>query len=179
MMNRFLSNRHRARFRSNWQLMKTCFKCHRALPLTEFYIHPKMADGHLNKCKECTKKEVADRLATKMKDPQWLEKERERSRLKMARIRREDREKKLPPEKRAQVQKAHRHKYPERDRARRLLTIAVREGRVIRKPCEVCGSTDSEGHHDDYSQPLQVRWLCPKHHSQRHLELRRLALAIQ
>ena len=41
--------------------MKTCFKCHLTLPLSEFYHHPRMKDGHLGKCKECTKKDVADR----------------------------------------------------------------------------------------------------------------------
>lgn len=37
---------------------KTCFKCGRTLPLDEFYAHPEMGDGHLNKCKSCTKADV-------------------------------------------------------------------------------------------------------------------------
>lgn len=53
---------------------------------------------------------------------------------------------------------------PEKRKAQTALNNAVRDGRVIKRPCEVCGNKKADGHHDDYSKPLQVRWLCHKHH---------------
>jgi len=45
---------------------------------------------------------------------------------------------------------------------------AIANGTLIRHPCEICGSTRVDAHHDDYGKPLQVRWLCRKHHLEHH-----------
>jgi hypothetical protein len=55
-----------------------------------------------------------------------------------------------------------------RHEARWLVRRAINSGRLNRKPCEVCGETKSHAHHDDYSRPLDVRWLCPTHHREHH-----------
>jgi len=55
-------------------------------------------------------------------------------------------------------------RFPEKISARIQLHNAIRKGTVERQPCEVCGDPKSEGHHFDYTKPLEVRWLCRKHH---------------
>lgn len=52
--------------------------------------------------------------------------------------------------------------------ARVQLKYAVDRGKLKRLPCEVCGNPKSEGHHENYSNPLDVKWLCQKHHTVLH-----------
>jgi hypothetical protein len=44
---------------------------------------------------------------------------------------------------------------------------AIAAGEMTREWCEVCGA-EAQAHHDDYSRPLDVRWLCPSHHKLWH-----------
>ena len=136
--------------------MKACFKCGEVKPLTEFYKHDRMGDGHLNKCKECTKKDVrTNRIVS--------ENAREYDRRRY----RDD------PERRAytaSVAKRWMENNPEKYVAHYTLTNAVRDGRKEKLDrCEICGRSGKiHGHHEDYSKPLEVMWLCPQCHNGRH-----------
>lgn len=52
--------------------------------------------------------------------------------------------------------------------AHNAVAKAVAAGEMAREWCEVCGSAAAEAHHDDYSRPLDVRWLCRSHHRRWH-----------
>lgn len=52
--------------------------------------------------------------------------------------------------------------------ARSYLHVYLKRGKILRQNCEICGSERSEAHHDDYSKPLQVVWLCREHHLMLH-----------
>jgi predicted DNA-binding protein YlxM (UPF0122 family) len=64
------------------------------------------------------------------------------------------------------------------DHAQNIAEKAIKRGVLVPQPCEKCGATGMmadgrnivQAHHDDYSKPLQVRWLCQKCHHQHHKE---------
>lgn len=114
--------------------MKTCFKCKESKPLDAFYKHPRMSDGRLGKCIECTRKDVSN-----------------------------NREKRLEYYREYDRQRGFRPSSALKTRARNLVNHTLE-----RKPCEMCGEERSDAHHDDYSKPLEVRWLCRKHHMELH-----------
>ena len=67
--------------------------------------------------------------------------------------------------------RAYWHRYDETKRqAHAAVKYAVATGRLVKADaCEDCGATVRlHGHHDDYSQPLVVRWLCPLCHKAAH-----------
>lgn len=154
--------------------MKTCFKCHATKPLDAFYKHPMMADGHLNKCKECAKRDVSDRYSRLIATPEGLEAERSRGREKYHRLY-------AGPEERAKTNARHPKTgrnwtsptatAQQKQRAHNALIRAVASGKVNRpKRCEDCGNTNKRihGHHEDYLRPLAVNWVCTTCHRRRH-----------
>ena len=56
-------------------------------------------------------------------------------------------------------------------RARNYACIAEKKGILKRQPCEICASDKAEKHHEDYSKPLEVRWLCRQCHLAVHAEM--------
>ena len=130
---------------------KPCFKCGEVKHLSAFYKHPQMPDGHLNKCKECNKQDVRDNYHKR--HDQYMAYERKRR-----------------PRTKQQVSYL-----TDKDRIERKLVTtkvgnAIRDGKLTKGACEVCGSVERvHAHHDDYGKPLEVRWLCPKHHYQVHM----------
>lgn len=69
---------------------------------------------------------------------------------------------------RAQSSRKYSASNPEKCLAHRKANDAIKRGTLTRLPCEVCGAMPSEAHHDDYSKPLDVRWLCLPHHRELH-----------
>ena len=67
-------------------MTKKCFKCGEVKSLDDFYKHKKMRDGHLNKCKECNKKDTMDRYNRLIETPEFLNSERARHREKYRRL---------------------------------------------------------------------------------------------
>lgn len=71
-------------------------------------------------------------------------------------------------EQRKKTTKAWDERNRDKRRAQSALRNAVRVGRIIRMPCEKCGNSKSEAHHEDYGKPLEVNWLCRRCHGLKH-----------
>lgn len=132
--------------------MKKCFKCKRILPFNAFYRHKRMADGHLNKCKLCTTKDVSARYNDPIARTSIIAYEKRREKDPQRRA------------KKIEYQRVRRLKSPGKNRARQKVNNAIRDGRLKRGPCEICGNKKVEAHHKDYRQYLKVNWFCRKHH---------------
>ena len=136
---------------------KECFKCKTIKPFSEFYKHKMMADGHLNKCKECNKKDAIEHRNKNIE-----------------RIREYDRERAKNPERAkaaSEISKEWRKEDVRRSSAHNKVRRAIKNGVLVKEPCSRCGEQKSVAHHEDYDKPLDVMWLCQPCHKQRHKEL--------
>lgn len=145
---------------------KICFKCNVEKPLSEFYKHKAMADGHLNKCKECNKKDVKENREKNI--DYYLEYDKQRANNPN---RAEARLKYSQTENGKIAARKAKSKWASSNTIKRaasnIVNNAIRDGKIAKpKHCEACNVKVNRlhGHHDDYAYPLQVRWLCPKCH---------------
>ncbi len=128
-------------------MYKECYRCHLIKPLSDFFTHPQMADGHLNKCKDCSN---LDSQQNRRKNISYY---REYDRLRSQLPHRQ--------QKRMEILKQQKLEQPDKYYARTKANNALRDGYLKKEPCYFCGSEDNvEMHHPDYTKPLRVYWLC-------------------
>jgi hypothetical protein len=144
---------------------KTCLRCGGRKLLAEFYKHPKMADGHLNFCKECQKTTVRAYAAANPEKIRKLTREKKRRPEYVARakawIARN-------PERSREIKRRWAEKNYAKKKTEWTLSNALRDGKIVKpKHCQKCGKAGTvEGHHPDYHKPLEVEWLCTKCHGE-------------
>lgn len=143
---------------------KKCFKCDEIKPLSEFYKHKAMKDGHVNKCRKCNRKDVRDNRSDKI--GKYREYDRERA--------------KTPERKKMFIEKTRRMRREKKGlmKSHNAVIRAIAKGALVRPSiCSRCPATENiQAHHDDHEKPLDVMWLCPICHAQRHVELGKIRM---
>jgi len=96
---------------------KICFKCNEDKPLSDYYKHKQMGDGHLNKCKDCARKDVQERVNLLSGNPNWVIGEKRRHRDKYYRLGYKNKHKPTTEAKRMVITR-YKNKYPEKLKAK-------------------------------------------------------------
>lgn len=143
--------------------MFICKHCNTEKPKTDFY------DNSKSKCKECVKS------AVRLHREQNIDRIREYDKARNNQPHRvEARKEYTKTEAGKQAKKramdAYHKRYPMKYATHVITGNAIRDGKLIQaSECSVCKSTEKiEGHHDDYTKPLDVRWLCESCHKKWH-----------
>jgi len=146
----------------------TCRKCGEEKPFEDFPRDKYAKYGRMRLCKTC--------VAIREKERYWSnpEKERERSRVKDRNRKRVRKTREKNPEYHERLARRHKlEKTTPQGLARIRLYWAIRGGRVVKPTsCQECGAPVGkerlQGHHHDYSKPLDVEWLCIACHWKKH-----------
>jgi hypothetical protein len=148
---------------------RTCKKCGQVKPIDSFPPYrAKGVIGHRHTCRECWNAKWTPVVVEHNKRyyHENINGYRDRAKNRTARQHRKD----GALHNLRNKQFAERH--PQKAAAKKAVAIAVRKGSLVPQPCRVCGKK-AQAHHDDYSKPLDVIWLCPVHHGERHRLLNR------
>lgn len=149
--------------------MKICGTCNIEKEDGDFHKRKASKDGLAARCKECQRQYDKARA----NDPERVKarEEYQKTPQGQAAVRRAKERWALKNKgKVAESTKRYREKNPNKYRAHGIVAYAIKQGNLYPEPCEICGKKKTEAHHDDYSKPLNVRWLCSKHHKQWHTD---------
>jgi len=126
-----------------------------------------MADGHLNKCKDCVKARVGKHREENLDDIREYDRQRgdlpHRVALRKAYAKTEQGKARVAVGRLAYIERN-----PEKRAAHVIVGNAVRDGRLVKGPCVHCGNPKANAHHEDYARPLEVTWLCAPCHAAHH-----------
>lgn len=142
---------------------KTCRQCDVTAPVAEFYRKLNIADGRQSICKSCHRENM--RINRAINRSRIIEYESVRNAM-PHRVAARKAYRRTPAGRASKA--GEKIRCPIQHAARQAVRNAVRRGVLTRQPCEVCGNPKSQAHHGDYSKPLDVRWLCSKHHAGWH-----------
>lgn len=131
---------------------KVCSHCRKVFPIENFYNNKRLADGKDLYCKSC-RNETKRKYETKYRDTLALYYRTWRESTKGGYNK---------------YRAKWNAKNPLKMKAHKMVANALRDGRLYKLPCETCGKERVDAHHDDYSAPLVVKWLCRIHHKARH-----------
>lgn len=149
--------------------MKSCKVCYEQKPLTEFYKNSGMTDGRINVCKICHNKRCVE--WTKQNRDRVNANNRKRAKLPEKKLARKNecKSEKAIIARREAVQR-YRLKKPYVQSAHRFVRLAIEKGLWTRaEHCSQCNLSGAiEAHHDDYTRPDVVRWLCKACHEEWH-----------
>lgn len=158
----------------NLPFSKKCFKCGENKELSLFYKHPKMKDGHVNKCKPCNLVDVHANRELRSEYYKAYDRVRTSTPKRKAEKALYDKTASKSDKKRA-FNKSYAVNFPNRKKAHKLVDGAIEKGNLIRQPCFVCEEIKVHAHHPDYDRPLDVVWLCAGHHNEVHRQYDRKA----
>ena len=151
-------------------MTKACKICGVTKPISEFYKHSMTADGLYPSCKKCHCERCKKNRDKDIKA--YRKKNRERCRTeKLKETQRRAYKKALASGEHVRRNKEWRDRNPEKYQAYLAVKKALRHGVLQRKECVLCGEK-AQAHHEDYSKPLEIIWLCQVHHSNLHVEKR-------
>lgn len=142
--------------------MKVCRKCGVEKDSSNFYTSKTNNDGLCSYCKKC---QIANVTKSFKK---FYNTDKYKERIKKYGNKYDKIFKLKHKEEIKEKRKIYKINNPEKIKARQKVLNSVYKKKIFRQPCCVCGNPKVEGHHEDYGKPLEIIWVCKKHHIEIH-----------